>query len=399
MNRQEFIEKSLLMGAGLPFLSTLPWQAGKAPAWAPIEHQFKGKVLIIGAGAAGLAAGYMLKAQGVDFQILEASSVYGGRIKKNAHFADFPLDLGAEWLHVHPRILSQLSAQSGEPSLATMEYRPQSIQTWQAGKLKSHHYLRYFYREWKFKAATWFDFFEQSILPEISDHILLNQPVVAVQYGGSQVSVKTHDQSLYHADKLLITASIKCLQAKQIDFQPPLPAAKREAISKVFMGAGIKVFLEFDQRFYPDILAFGPIFEAFSAEEKFVYNAAYGKNSQRHILGLFAINQAAQAYLKHPTEAELIAQLLAELDAIFEGAASRHYQKHIIQDWSREEYIQGAYSYAFAGVQKDIVKRIAAPLAKQLYFAGEALSLKHQSMVQGACLSAYDSIAQMLREA
>jgi protoporphyrinogen oxidase len=53
------------------------------------------KILIVGAGAAGITAGHALSEKGIDFEILEASSVHGGRVKKDADFADFPIDLGA----------------------------------------------------------------------------------------------------------------------------------------------------------------------------------------------------------------------------------------------------------------------------------------------------------------
>lgn len=43
---------------------------------------------IIGAGAAGLYAGYLLREQGLDFRIFEASDRYGGRMGKLEGFAD-----------------------------------------------------------------------------------------------------------------------------------------------------------------------------------------------------------------------------------------------------------------------------------------------------------------------
>ena len=52
-----------------------------------LGEPFKGKVIIIGAGAGGLSAGYLLAQQGTDFEILEASENYGGRIKINQEFA------------------------------------------------------------------------------------------------------------------------------------------------------------------------------------------------------------------------------------------------------------------------------------------------------------------------
>jgi monoamine oxidase len=95
----------------------------------------------------------------------------------------------------------------------------------------------------------------------------------------------------------------------------------------------------------------------------------------------------------------MILKFLAELDVIFEGKATTHYKKHIIQNWSNEPYIQGAYSYSFDGNKKAIVKNIAHPLMNKVYFAGEALSLDNQAMAHGACESAYHMIARMIKEA
>ncbi|MEL7533797.1 MAG: FAD-dependent oxidoreductase, partial [Bacteroidota bacterium] len=59
----------------------------------------KQKIIIIGAGAAGLYAAYTLAQRGIDFQILEATDRLGGRLGKIDDFADYPLDTGAQWLH------------------------------------------------------------------------------------------------------------------------------------------------------------------------------------------------------------------------------------------------------------------------------------------------------------
>jgi monoamine oxidase len=400
MTRQEFIEKSLLMGISLPVLSSLFLQAcGTKPLFFPnLDGSFKGKILIIGAGAAGMSAGYLLKQYGIEFKILEASSVYGGRLKKAESFTNFPIDLGAEWIHVNPKILGEIANKSIDQSVfETIDYKPQTLKTWKNGKLKSHNYIKNLYSEWKFKRSTWFDFFEQNIVPKISDSIVLNKPVVEINYAADKVITKTTDNELYETDKVLVTVPIKMLQNDQISFKPELEQEKREAIGKVFMGDGIKVFIEFDEKFYPDILAYGNIFKALSEEDKFVYDAAFKKDSDKNILGLFAINEKASAYTKLGEE-EILSKFLSELDEIFEGKASMHYKKHIIQNWSKEPYIQGAYSSSFDGNKNDIVTIMSEPLMNKIYFAGEALSKENQAMVQGACESAYRMIARMIKE-
>lgn len=58
-------------------------------------------VLIIGAGAAGLAAARELSAAGLRVTVVEARNRIGGRI--NTHSDQFPIELGAEFVHGKPR--------------------------------------------------------------------------------------------------------------------------------------------------------------------------------------------------------------------------------------------------------------------------------------------------------
>lgn len=361
-----------------------------------LPEAFEGKVIIVGAGAAGLATGYLLQRHNVDFEIIEAAPVWGGRMKKTTDFADFPIDLGAEWIHTHPAILSDiLSSPDIDADIDFIVYNPQ---TWNNGRLRDHNYISKLYSEWKFKHTTWFGFFEECIVPGIEDRITLNTPVVEVDYSMGKVQLKTETGQVLEADKVLLTVPIKIFQSAHIAFVPPLPATKTDAIRQVSVGDGIKIFVEFQDRFYPDMLSFGPILKAFREEEKFVYDAAFGKDSSRHILGLFAINEKATAYTQLSTDAAIIEQFLAELDEIFDGQASASYVQHIIQNWLAEPYIQGAYSYDFEDRQWRVVEAIQEPVADRLFFAGEALSIDHQATVHGACASAFDAVARMLKE-
>ena len=62
---------------------------------APAERK---KVLILGAGAAGITAAKTLHDQGIDdFLVLEGQDYIGGRIKQ-ASFAGMSVELGANWI-------------------------------------------------------------------------------------------------------------------------------------------------------------------------------------------------------------------------------------------------------------------------------------------------------------
>ena len=57
------------------------------------------KVLILGAGAAGITAAKTLHDKGItDFVVLEGQDYIGGRMKQ-ASFAGMKVELGANWIH------------------------------------------------------------------------------------------------------------------------------------------------------------------------------------------------------------------------------------------------------------------------------------------------------------
>ena len=77
------------------------------------KYQFDGEVIIVGAGASGLAAGRVLEENNIQYTILEATHQYGGRLQEDVDFVDFPIDLGAEWIHNNKEILDVLSGEEG----------------------------------------------------------------------------------------------------------------------------------------------------------------------------------------------------------------------------------------------------------------------------------------------
>jgi monoamine oxidase len=70
-------------------------------------------ILMIGAGAAGLAAGRALHDVGCDVLILEARDRIGGRIDTDYEFADLPIELGAEFIHGEQAVTHDLVRQAG----------------------------------------------------------------------------------------------------------------------------------------------------------------------------------------------------------------------------------------------------------------------------------------------
>ena len=81
---------------------------------------------------------------------------------------------------------------------------------------------------------------------------------------------------------------------------------------------------------------------------------------------------------------------------MIDGRASRFHRGHVVQNWSAEPFIRGAYSTRFTGHRSRTMDTLRTPHDGRTFFAGEALSDAHQSTVHGAMLSAYDAVARLL---
>lgn len=391
MKRADFIKRMGVAGVGLAFLPQLLAACKKEE----IKVAFQGKVIIIGGGAAGMFAAYTLQHFGIDFVLLEASGQLGGRVKKTDDFADFPIDLGAEWIHAGTDIFSQLlkyGNQEGE--IDVLPYNPETVYLGKDGNLTEMDFGSVIYGENKFSKSTWYDFFADFVIPSIQDKVVLNAPVAGINYEGDEVVVTTESGAVYTADKTVVTVPIKILQSELISFTPELPQERKDAINAISMPDGIKVFVEFSEGFFPDILLMDSIAQA--SGEKIYYNAGFKKESNRHILGLFTVNEPSSAFTNLETNEEIIAKVLAELDELYDGKASETYINHVIQNWSKEPYIGGSYTH---GADDFWTKQqlLKTPLNEKIYFAGETFSNENWATVHGAAESGTEAAEEILK--
>ena len=218
----------------------------------------------------------------------------------------------------------------------------------------------------KFINGTWFDFFEEYITPNVVQQIQYNTIVSAIDYSGDQVVVST-SKGDFTADKVIVTVPLKILQNGVIDFKPALPNDKMDAINEATVWDGCKAFIEFSEKFYPTFVAFNITPE--TAGQKLYYDAAYGQNTNQHILGLFAVGTGTKPYVNLDDDA-LIEYMLTELDAIFDGQASANYVKHLFQNWNAEPFANGAYVVDHENWRR--VRTLGESVGDKLHFAGDA---------------------------
>jgi len=368
------------------------------------QRDLDGRIVIIGAGAAGLYAGYTLKYLGVEnFIILEASDVIGGRVAEKKNFIDIPLDIGAEWIHVHPKILKDLllpfdnAAELEKELPETIDYRPQTFTTENG---HSCNWMKFFYRETKFRNTTWWGYLDKFIRSQIKSHIQLNSVVETIEWGDSSDKITIwlkNDSKSFTASQVLLAVPGAVLQNEDIFFDPPLPKRKLAALNKVWFAPGLKVWIEFDERFYPDVVIPGPLLD-FVRTDKLYFNAVFRKPSNRHVLCMFDVGDTAESMVKL-SNAKIKKKVLKELDDIFDGKASKHFVKYYVQNWSKTPYIQSAYSYDYDDFWDDI-ELIQKPIGKKIYFAGEYLIKTDLdiSSVHGAALSGRETAQQMIAD-
>lgn len=366
MTRKEFISICGILGIALPlqssFLSCTKDDGDKT--------KFSGKVIIIGAGAGGLSAGYLLQQQGIDFEILEASSTYGGRMKINTDFADFPIPLGAEWLETTTGIFQEIVNDSSvSVSVETIPDTPDQ----------------------KFVNASWFGFFEEYIVPAISNKIKYNTIVKSIDYSVDQVVITT-ETGQFSADKAIVSLPLKILQDGDVSFMPNLPQDKQKAINETLIWEGFKAFFEFSEKFYDDNYEFG--INPASDGEKIYYNAAFGQTSTKNVLGLFVVGKPALDFTSLSGDA-LRDFILNELDGLYANQATPNYIKHITQDWDNEPFIKAGYMTDNADWRT--VRKLGEQVANKIYFAGGAYTDGEEWVsVHAAARSAKEAIDEIL---
>lgn len=86
----------------------------------PVNARTNSRVVIVGAGLAGLSAARDLVKRGAEVIVVEARDRIGGRIWTSQAWPDMPMDIGASWIHgVKGNPLTALADEAGSKRIAT----------------------------------------------------------------------------------------------------------------------------------------------------------------------------------------------------------------------------------------------------------------------------------------
>jgi monoamine oxidase len=360
--------------------------------------------IIVGAGAAGLTAAYTLERQGLSVLVLEASDHIGGRVKKDSTW-DVDLDLGAEWIHVY-------AGGYGNPNALLSDIVDRNINVPTFQEPSTNHFWDgtnlsiepdSTISDYRWVDSTWWDFFNEEVASNLRPStISLNSVVRTIDYNSQEPRVFCEDGSIYQASFVIVTASMQMLQDGAISFIPSLPASYQNALNRYDMGTSMKVFLQFQEEFYPHSFFIESDFNNYDYDDcgsssfgqRYFYDPTVGQTSALNILGMWSYGGLADIYAGKSGD-DVIESMLSLLDDIFDGKASATFIKGVVADWSTEPYIRTAYTQY---VPPNAILAFLDPIDRRIFFAGEAVPADADSWgyAHGAALSGKRAATQII---
>jgi monoamine oxidase len=281
------------------------------------DNGMQTEVIVIGAGAAGLAAAESLSAAGLQTLILEARERVGGRIY-TLYDGGFPIELGAEFIHGKPSEILNLASVDDLPlkkltgknwsTNADGEIMPeyengnedeiwQKLERFSGADMSFTEFLKKNFAAPEFEkarrsAARYVEGFHAADPSEVSVRSLqkteratgtedfrfrggyenltrrlcqrtlengaelrMGQKVKTIEWRKNRVEVGLADRSkTYLARSAVFTLPLGVWQAGQVSFAPSLPAEKEAALQKMKMGTVVRVSFRFRRNWWAERL-------------------------------------------------------------------------------------------------------------------------------------------------
>lgn len=389
IDRRTFLKRSALTLAGVS-LARVPFiTVGAAPQ----------RIIIIGAGIAGLSAGYELTQLGHQVTILEAQARPGGRIQTlREAFADgLYAEAGAArirdshdlvlkyvklfGLPLEPMYPSQLSAVTAEGR--GMKRVKIDDFTKELGKTFGSELGGAHSRWTKIKGGN--DLLPRAFAERLANRIHYNSPVVRIEQDETSaraVVMQNGKTEMLTADRILCTVPFSLL--RKIQLPANFSEKKIKAINELNYDNVSRVYLQTKKRSWEEVGLSG---FGLTKEGVEVWQPTWNQPGQRGIVMTYARPGTAEP-IAAMKESERINSTIKQLDSLLPGVRE-NFETGTSKCWNEDEWARGAW--AFAGVGSLLL--FAQPEGR-IHFAGEHLSLL-PSWMQGALSSSAQAIKQI----
>ena len=397
-------------------------------------------VIVVGAGAAGLAAADALARAGRSVLVLEARGRIGGRCwTRRMPGLPVPVELGAEFIHGQAKSTLELLTRAGVPGvdstrtqrflehgrlreanafveaqkavqhtallkkrdlsfadfLAARKLNPKTkklatmmVQGFDAAD-PARVSAREIAEEWGSGAlgssqmrpqggyGPLLEFFLKSKIK-----IELGRPVREIRWRPGEVDIGG-----IRARHAIVTLPLGVLQSGSVRFSPEID--KQAALHKLASGPVIRVALRFREAFWEERCPGVAFFQ--SPEAPF---PTFWTPLPMHapLLTAWAGGPKAERLSGLP-EKQLVRHALASVRSVL-GRVPK-VEGVLVQDWQADPYSLGAYSYVLVGGQ-GAREQLRRPLLKTLFFAGEATDTDEAGTVAGALRSGARAAQEVL---
>ncbi|XP_073678158.1 lysine-specific histone demethylase 2 [Garra rufa] len=337
--------------------------------WPLLPESQHNKVLVIGAGVAGLAAARQLQNFGMQVVVLEARERIGGRVWDDTSLG-VTVGRGAQIVNGcvnNPIALmcEQVSARSWDHNECFAQFSG------------DHALLRDGYSSVLHKLAQGLD-------------IRLNTAVQHVDYSGEGVTVTSRCGSRWSAQKVLVTVPLALLQKNVIGFGPPLPDRKLKAIHSLGAGVIEKVALQFPTRFWDCKIQGADYFGHVPPcpEKRGLFSVFYDMCPQgEECVLMTVITGEALSLLRDLQDGQVVDLCMDVLRELFQEQDVPDPVRFFVTRWSRDPWSQMSYSFVKTGGSGEAYDIIAEDVQGKLFFAGEATNRHFPQTVTGAYLS------------
>jgi len=388
-------------------------------------------VVIIGGGAAGIAAANRLRTESVDALLIEARARLGGRAWTVADASGFPLDLGCGWLHsADQNPWTQIAEAQGreinrllppwerpstqlalrgddladfwrasrqlrdraeaigedEPDRAAAEYLEpggrwnpliDAVSTYYSGaeldRVSARDLARYVDTGVNWRVVEGYG---SVIARHGADlRVELGCKVERVDHRGRDLRIETAHGAVT-ARAVIVTLPSALIAENEDFFWPALPE-KTRAAAGLPLGLADKLFLSLSEpeAFEPDSRALGVVNRTATAAYQF-------RSLGRPLIECY-FGGALAAELEAGGEAAFVDFAVAELVELFGAEFARRVAPRGSHAWAADPFARGSYSYALPGRADDRAV-LATPVENRIFFAGEACSRTDFSTAHGA---------------